>query len=262
MTCTLLHGDCLTEMDKLIRGGQKVDLVLTDVPYGTTACKWDNIIPFEDMWKCLDGITYETSPILLFGTQPFITELIHSNINNFRYTWIWDKHYISNPFMAKKRPLRVHEEICVFYKKSPYYNPIRIPKKIDYDRTSTGERAKQWIEMSSEVFGGTTPKRLYYEDDGTRYPQSIISHISSQANECQNAKRVHPTQKPVELLSYFINTYTKENDIVLDFTMGCGSTGVACLQTNRNFIGIELEEKYYKIAQERCREYQSKLIME
>ena len=259
MTVKLIHGDCLEEMDKLIGGGQKVDLILTDPPYGTTACKWDSIIPFDAMWNCLNGITNETTPILLFGTSPFSAELIHSNLNNFKYNLIWDKHFISNPFMANKRPLRVHEEINVFYKKQPVYNPQRVPKKIDYDRTSDGDKAKEWKGGTSEVFGGTTPKRLYYIDDDTRYPQTIISHYSSQADECQNEKRVHPTQKPVALLEYLIKTYTKENDTVLDFTMGSGSTGVACLQTNRNFIGIELDEKYYNIAKKRCSEYQSKL---
>lgn len=261
MSCKLIHGDCLTEMDRLIGGGQKVDLVLTDVPYGTTACKWDNIIPFEDMWKCLDGITYETSPILLFGTQPFISELIHSNIHHFKYNLIWDKHSISNPFLSKKQPLRVHEELAMFYKKQPYYNPQRIKQKYGDDRTRTSDKAKQYKDSHSDIFGGKTPRSHFYIDDGTRLPQTIISEFPCQMEECVNNKRVHPTQKPVALLKWLIQNYTKENDTVLDFTMGSGSTGVACLQTQRNFIGIELDEKYYNIAKERCSEYQSKLIM-
>lgn len=262
MSCTLIHGDCLEEMDKLIDDGVKVDLVLTDPPYGTTACKWDTIIPLEEMWERLNQITYPTSPILIFATQPFLTELIHSNIKNFKFNWIWDKHYVSTPFMKEKRPLRVHEEIAVFYKKQPFYNPQRIPKKVYGDRTCTSEYAKKVTIQHSEIHGGSGPRTHWYVDDGTRFPQTIISHFSSQANECQNAKRVHPTQKPVELLKYLINTYSKDNDTVLDFTMGSGSTGVACLETARNFIGIELDEKYYNIAKERCRNYQSKLIIE
>ena len=237
-----------------------MDLVLTDPPYGTTACKWDNIIPFEEMWNCLDKITNETTPILLFGTQPFISELIHSNIKHFKYNLIWDKHSISNPFLAKKQPLRVHEELAMFYKKQPYYNPQRVPQRWGGDRTRTSDSAKQWNEIHSEVFGGEILRSHYYIDDGTRLPQTVIAQFPCQMEECVNNKRVHPTQKPVALLKWLIQNYTKENDTVLDFTMGSGSTGVACLQTNRNFIGIELDEKYYNIAKERCKNYQSKLI--
>ncbi len=259
MNCTLIHGDCLEEMDKLIRGGQKVDLVLTDPPYGTTACKWDTIIPFDKMWDCLNGLTHDTTPICLFATHPFLAELIHSNLKDFKFNWIWDKHCVSSPLIVKYQPLRIHEEIAVFYKKQPYYNPIKIPRKHG-ERNRVSEKDKIFRETPSELFGGSFKRRHYYEDDGFRYPQSIITEFSSQMEECVNNFRVHPTQKPVALLEYLIKTYTKENDTVLDFTMGSGSTGVACLQTNRNFIGIELDEKYYNIAKERCKEYQSRLI--
>ena len=259
MTCRLINGECIEEMQKLIDDGVKVDLVLTDPPYGTTACKWDNIIPFEDMWKCLDGITYETSPILLFGTQPFISELIHSNIHHFKYNLIWDKHSISNPFLSKKQPLRVHEELAMFYKKQPYYNPQKVPQRWGGDQTRVSDADKKWHIHHSNVFGGKTPRSRYYVDDGTRLPQTIISQFPCQMQECVNNKRFHPTQKPVALLKWLIKTYTNENDLVLDFTMGSGSTGVACNETNRNFIGIELDENYYQIAKERCKTYQTKL---
>ena len=252
MSCTLIHGDCLEEMDKLIDEGVKVDLVLTDVPYGTTACKWDNIIPFEDMWKCLDGITYETSPILLFGAEPFSSELRMSNLQNYKYDWIWNKGFSSNFLQAKFQPLNPYEIISVFYKQQPYYNPIKWHQKKEKIRNRTGGYVNGSIGLSKSM-----PKKDYI-DDGTRYPLRIIE-MSGITDETSKSKRVHPTQKPVKLLEYLIKTYTKENDTVLDFTMGSGSTGVACLQTNRNFIGIELDENYYNIAKERCSNYQSKL---
>ena len=259
MTCTLIQGDCLEVMQDLIDDGVKVDLVLTDPPYGTTACKWDNVIPFDKMWECLDGITNETSPILLFGTQPFMSELIHSNIKNFKFNFIWDKHSVSNPFLSKKMPMKVHEEIAVFYKKQPTYNPQRVPQRWGGDQTRVSDADKKWHIHHSDVFGGKTPRSRYYVDDGTRLPQTIISQFPCQMEECVNNKRFHPTQKPVKLLEWLIKNYTNEDDLVLDFTMGSGSTGVACLETNRNFIGIELDEKYYNIAKERCSNYQTKL---
>ena len=249
----LFNGDCLKVMQDLIDDDIKVDLVLTDPPYGTTACKWDSIIPFEPMWDCLEGITNPTTPILLFGTQPFMTELIHSNLTNFKYNLIWDKQVVNNPMLCKKRPLRVHEEIAIFYKKQPYYNPQRVPRRFG-DQTRVGKSAEKITMIGADSTVGEHWCQRLYIDDGTRYPQSIIHHINSQANECNNINRYHPTQKPVTLLKWLIQNYTKENDTVLDFTMGSGSTGVACQETNRNFIGIELDTKYYEIAEQRIKE--------
>lgn len=254
----LIQGDCLEEMKKLADDGVKVDMVLTDPPYGTIACKWDTVIPFDEMWDCLNQITKERTPILLFGVNPFLAELIHSNLKNFKYNFIWDKHSNSSPFLAKVQPLRVHEEIAVFYNKAPYYNPQRVPRKWG-DRSRLSENDKKWKETYSKTLDMVYLTNHYYEDDGTRYPQTIISHISSQIAEANRVNRLHPTQKPVALLKWLIKNFTKENDTVLDFTMGSGSTGVACLETNRNFIGIELDEKYYNIAKERCSSYQTKL---
>lgn len=258
---TLLNGDCITEMQKLIDKDINVDLVLTDPPYGVTDNKWDNIIPFKPMWDCIKNIKRnEKTPILLFGTQPFMSELIHSNIKNFKFNFIWDKHSVSNPFLSKKMPMKVHEEIAVFYKKQPTYNPQRVSQRWGDNRTRTSDSAKQWKDSHSDIFGGKTPRNHYYVDDGTRLPQTIIAEFPCQMEECVNSKRVHPTQKPVKLLEWIIMNYTKEDDIVLDFTMGSGSTGVACQNTNRNFIGIELEEKYYHIAKDRLKETQTRLI--
>ena len=259
MTCRLINGECIEEMQKLIDDGVKVDLVLTDPPYSTTACKWDTIIPFKPMWECITQLSNPNTPTVLFATQPFITELIHSNISNFKYNLIWDKHSISSPFLGKYMPNRVHEEIAVFYKKRPTYNPQRVPQRHGGDRTRTSEADMKFTDSYSDCYGVTTKKRHYYIDDGKRQPQSIISQFPCQMQECVNNKRFHPTQKPVALLKWLIKTYTNKNDLVLDFTMGSGSTGVACNETNRNFIGIELEEKYYQIAKERCKTYQTKL---
>ena len=258
MSCTLIHGDCLVEMDKLIRGGQKVDLVLTDPPYSALICDWDNIIPFKEMWNCLNQITKETSPILLFSNDVFGAELKLSNPDYYKYQWVWNKEFSSNFMQAKLRPLIPLEYINVFYRKQPIFNPQRRAKTIDYDATRTSESDKKTKVNHTNAVYGTCYHRRFYEDDGTRYPINLIT-VNSQQNECNNSNRVHPSQKPIELLEYFIKTYTNENDTVLDFTMGSGSTGVACLQTNRNFIGIELDENYYNIAKKRCSEYQSKL---
>lgn len=256
----LIHGDCIEEMQKLIDEGIKVDLILTDPPYGTTDCKWDSIIPFEPMWDCINKLSYDTTPTLLFASQPFLTKLIYSNIKDFKFNFIWDKHIAANPFLTKYMPSKVHEEIAVFYKKQPYYNPQKVPQKYGENRTRNSKNAMELKKNNSELFKSVAEISSYYIDDGFRLPQSIISFFPSQMGECHNNNRVHPTQKPVALLKWLILNYTKENDLVLDFTMGSGSTGVACLETNRDFIGIELEEKYYNIAKERCREYQSRLM--
>ena len=250
----LYNGDCLEVMQSLIDNGVKVDMVLTDVPYGTTACKWDSIIPFDEMWKCLDNLTYEDTPILLFGSEPFSSALRMSNIKNFKYDWVWYKNTTSGFPFAKYQPLRNHEMISVFYKKRPYYNPIKEERDLN-EASKKRYEYKFDGEYKTEVYGLTAQKngRLM---ENKRYPTTI-----KRFNSVPNSKgRLHPTQKPTDLLEYLIKTYTKENDTVLDFTMGSGSTGVACQNTNRNFIGIELDKEYYDIAVGRCKEHQTRLI--
>lgn len=261
MTCELIHGDCLEEMDKLIRRGQKVDLILCDLPYGTTSCNWDNIIPFEPMWKCINELSHLTTPSVLFGSEPFSTQLRNSNLKNYRYDWIWSKSNPASVGIGKYQPMRYHEVISVFYKKFGQYYPQMIKR--------TSPRIKQAIKNDYE-FNSNTPDSVMSgcrndtKNHSTKYdpnyklPSSILSFNTLKGGSKEKVD--HPTQKPVKLLEYLIKTYTKENDTVLDFTMGSGSTGVACLQTNRNFIGIELDEKYYNIAKQRCSNYQSKLI--
>ncbi len=259
MSCTLIHGDCLVEMDKLIDEGVKVDLVLTDPPYGTTACKWDSIIPFDEMWSRLKQLTNLTSPIVLFGSEPFTSQLINSNLTDFRYNWIWVKDKSPSFGIAKYQPMRYHEVISVFYRKAGQYYKQMMPR--------TSPRIKQAQKNNYNFKTGhhegimvgakniKNPSSKF--DPNWKNPSSVLRFniVTSNSKE----KVAHPTQKPVSLLSYLIKTYTEEGGAILDFTMGSGSTGVACLQTNRNFIGIELDENYYNIAKERCREYQSKL---
>ena len=261
----LIHGDCLEEMGKLIDNEVKVDLVLTDVPYGTTKCKWDNIISFDEMWDCIHKLSKPTTPCLLFCDEPFSSRLRLSNLKEYKYDWLWIKEGASNIFNAKRRPLKYHENIAVFYKEQCKFYPERIMIPRLSRRVEQGQRTG-WVgvsEAKSQVSGDGTRTGKYisnvseYDKDWKNPSQHIFfSRVKANSHE----KVDHPTQKPIKLLEHLIRAYTDDGDTVLDFTMGSGSTGVACLQTNRNFIGIELEEKYYNIAKERCKEYQSKLI--
>jgi len=244
MSCTLIHGDCLVEMDKLIEDGVRVDMILTDPPYGTTKCKWDSIIPFEPMWENIKQLRNDNTCICLFGNEPFSSHLRLSNIKEYRYDWIWHKTKCSNFLNAKKQPFFKTENISVFYKRLPNYNP-QMEKGKPYT-------IKEHYYNTSQQEYGTNNYRVSCVNKGERYPSTLIKFSN-------NSNKNHPTEKPVHLLEYLIKTYTNEDSLVLDFTMGSGSTGVACLQTNRNFIGIELDEKYYNIAKKRCSEYQSKL---
>ena len=251
MFCKLIHGDCLEEMDKLIGGGQKVDLILTDPPYGTTACNWDNIIPFDKMWDCIHRLSKERTPTLLFGSEPFSSKLRSSNLNEFKYDWIWDKEVGTNFLNANRTPLPSHEVISVFYRKLPCYNPQKRFVGIKHKSPQTGK-------LSHKTYG-KVKERTPWVDDGYRFPLTVL-RCNKYKTEASNSTNIHPTQKPVKLLEYFIKTYSNEGDVVLDFTMGSGSTGVACKNLNRDFIGIELDEDYYNIAVERCNEYQSRLV--
>ncbi len=235
----LFQGDCLEVMDRLIEKEVKFDAIITDPPYGTTACKWDAIIPFDDMWERLNKLIKENGAIVLFGSQPFTSELIHSNLEMYRYNWIWDKHIARGMHQAKYQPMRLHEDICIFSKQYPFnYYPIKIPR----DKPIT---VKNYIKNSD----GTTGK---YKDNTKSYtytdknPVSIITGCWE-----ANKGKLHPTQKPVSLMEYLINTYTNENELILDFTCGSGTTLLASRNLKRKCIGIELEEKYCEIAKNR-----------
>lgn len=236
----LYHGDCLEIMDRIIENNIKVDMILCDLPYGTTMAKWDVIIPFDKMWQRINLLMKNNGAIVLFGTQPFTSELIHSNIKKFKHQWIWNKANGTNFMKLKYQPNKIHEDIVVFEKngeKVNYY-PIMTKGKM---RTKGNNKA-----YTPETFSNHTKTKT---KNDLYYPKSILEF--SNAGRTGKSKKVHPTQKPVELLEYLIKTYTLEGETVLDFTMGSGSTGVACQNTNRNFIGIELDEKYFDIAKDR-----------
>ena len=236
----LLHGDCLIEMDKI--EDKSVDMILCDLPYGTTACKWDTVIPFEPLWEQYKRVIKDNGAIVLFGSEPFSSNLRMSNIGMYRYDWIWEKSKAGNFMNVKTQPQKIHEDILVFYKDNSTYNP-QMEDSVRISSRNKGKRANANIL-------GTSFDKPEYIDDGKRFPYSI-QFYSNQSGELNNVHRLHPTQKPVALLEYLIKTYTNEGETVLDNCMGSGSTGVACKNTNRNFIGIELDEDYFNIAKER-----------
>lgn len=240
----LFNGDCLEVMDKLIEEGVKVDAVITDPPYGTTACKWDVVIPFEEMWKRLTQITKDDGAIVLFGSEPFSSLLRCSNLKMYKYDWVYHKSQATNFLNAKKQPLRNHENVMVFYKRQPTYNPQMTVGK-PYVTISGG--------CSNSVTDDVTICRGGYKtvNEGVRYPLSVLPRMNVENS-------LHPTQKPVRLLEYLVSTYTNEGDTVLDFTMGSGTTGVACANLKRNFIGIDKDTEYFEIAYERIKKFLTK----
>jgi site-specific DNA-methyltransferase (adenine-specific) len=238
MKYELYNGDCLEVMDKLIEKGVKVDYILTDPPYGTTTCKWDSVIPFDDMWRRVNKLIKDDGAIVLFGSQPFTSLLVASNIKNFRYEIIWEKEQAVNFAFQKKQIGKVHENICVFYQKQPTYNP---QMREGFKPQRTGSEMN--VLSHSRIIGGRNQR----EGKTDRYPISVVKFN-------RDRLRLHPTCKPIKLLEFLIKTYTDENETVLDFTMGSGSTGVACMNTNRQFIGIELDKNYFEIAEKRIKE--------
>jgi len=230
---TLLLGDCLDLLPTLT--DNSVDMVLVDLPYGTTACKWDSIIPLDKLWKQYNRICKKDGAMVFTAAQPFTTILAASNLENFRYEWIWEKPQGTNPMNAKVMPLKSHENILIFYRKKPVYNP-----QMWYSTPYSGFSSN--TSKIGEVYGSAKSKHRD-NPEGSRYPKTVLKF--------KQEKGLHPTQKPVEMMEYLIKTYSNEGDVVLDNTMGSGTTGVACVNTNRNFIGIEMEENYYKIAEQR-----------
>jgi site-specific DNA-methyltransferase (adenine-specific) len=240
----LLHGDCLELMKDI--PDKSIDAIITDPPYGTTACKWDAAIPFEPMWKELNRIIKDNGAIVLFGSQPFTSALVMSNPKMFKYELIWDKISGKDFYQAKKRPLKQHENIMIFYKNFATYNP----QMTNANKKNIRNRIKNYTKPQSNTIYGNIKKYVSNKNELKRYPGSIFVH-SYQANELHYSKRLHQTQKPILLIEYLVKTYTNENDTVLDFTMGSGTTGVACKNLNRNFIGIEKDDNYFKIASDR-----------
>ena len=243
----LRKGDCL-EVMKTIPDGS-IDAIITDPPYGTTQCKWDSVIDFDLMWEQLNRIIKPNGAIVLFGSQPFTSAMIMSNPKMFKYSWTWDKNKPTGHLNAKKQPLRVIEDICVFYKKQCVYNPVLIDREKKNIRNTDYTPNKEGINTY-----GKTRKNFKYNEGRTipinkGYPRNYLKFIGVGTNS--KNKRLHSTQKPIELMEYLIKTYTNENETVLDFTMGSGSTGVACVNTNRNFIGIEMDDNYFEVATKR-----------
>lgn len=228
---TLIQGDCIDVMKKI--ENNSIDLILCDLPYGVTKNKWDVVIPFDKLWAEYNRIIKSNGAIILFGSQPFTTLLISSNMKYFRYSLVWEKNKFSDFLNAKRKPMKTNEDICIFYKKQPTYN-IQYWYSTPYKRWNTQEAVNKQTN-----YGGH--KENVAESDGKRLPTTVLKF-----NRVERPK--HPTQKPVELLEWLIKSYSHENDIVLDNCMGVGSTGIAARNLNRNFIGIELEEKYFSQA--------------
>jgi site-specific DNA-methyltransferase (adenine-specific) len=238
MPINLILGDCIEKMKEF--PSHSIDLVLTDPPYGTTQCKWDSVIPFDLMWEQLLRIIKDNGAICLFGSEPFSSRLRISNIEMFKYDWIYQKNKTTGFLNAKRQPLNDNELISVFYKKQCIYNPQKTKAEKVYKR---GHVKK----TKCDCYG---VERNYFQiDDGLRYPTRIIYF-----NNNKTSQQFHPTQKPIDLLEYLIKTYTNPNDTVLDFTMGSGSTGIACQNLNRSFIGIENDREYFDIAQKRIKD--------
>jgi len=242
----LIQGECLEEMAKL--PDKSIDMILCDLPYGTTDVSWDTIIPFPELWEQYERIITNTGAIVLTAANPFSAKLICSNLPLFRYEIIWDKVNRATGYAnARKQPMRIHENILVFYKRSPIYNP----------QMGTGKPFKSKPSKSpvAEVYakGGLTG--VSQENHGTRFPNSILRVKASDGKKSQ-----HPTQKPVALCEWLIKTYTVEGQTVLDNCMGSGTTGVAAVNTGRNFIGMEMTSKFYRIARDRISEAQTGIV--
>lgn len=247
----LFCGDCLEIMDELISRNIKVDAIICDPPYQISACKWDKIIPFVPMWDRINKLIKEHGVIVLFGSEPFSSGLRMSNIKRYKYDWKWNKLNGGNPLIAKYRPLGVFEDIMVFGNDKINYYPIMVEAKKENKRPRDRSYKKK-TDLLSGIKSGEF-KSSENHNENLRYPKNEI-RIDSRKGELNPLNRLHPTQKPVELMEYLIKTYTVEGEIVLDFCMGSGSTGVACKNLNRSFIGIELDKSYFEIAQKRIME--------
>jgi site-specific DNA-methyltransferase (adenine-specific) len=230
-----IHGDCLEEMPKL--ADKSIDMILCDLPYGTTACKWDTIIPFEPLWEQYKRLIKDNGAIVLFGQEPFSSLLRNSNLSDYKYDWYWQKERITNVFQVKRRPGKVIEPISVFYTSQPIYH---YEKTKHYGKLVKNKPAGNHTKTSALNELKVTP----YDDDGTRYPIQLL-------NFNRDLDKLHETQKPVALFEYLIRTYTNEGDTVLDNCAGSGTTGIAALHTKRNAILIEKDEQYFNAAKER-----------
>lgn len=238
---TLYHGDCLDVMATLEAGS--FDAIIADLPYGTTACRWDTVIPFEPLWAQYKRLIKPRGAIVLFGSQPFTSALVMSNPKWFKYAWVWEKSKASNFLLARKQPMKVHEDVLVFCDGAPIYYPQKTAGE-----PYSGEKRAGKKGSNTDVFNAVpNPAKRAGSKDGSRFPRTVQYFVTAEAE----GTTIHPTQKPVALLEYLIRTYTNEGETVLDNVMGSGTTGVACIQTGRRFVGIEKEAAYFDIAKRR-----------
>lgn len=233
----LYNGDCIEVMRQLIDDGVKVDAIIADIPYGIHNNKFDTVIPFDEMWDCLTKLLVKKGNIVLFGSGLFTVDLINSNRKLYRYSMVWEKSKCGSPLTAKYMPLKKHEDVIVFGESASYYEPQMTEGK-PYKRKYTPNKVNN---LKYGVKGVST------NNSGTRHPSTVLRYQQKWRRQDQ----IHPTQKPVELMEFLVKSYCPEGGVVLDFTMGSGSTGVACTNTNRGFIGVELEENYFNIAKKR-----------
>ena len=243
----LRKGDCLEVMQDI--PDKSIDAIIADLPYGTTQCKWDSIIDLDLLWEQYERVIKDNGAIVLTATQPFSSFLVMSNIKIFKYEWIWQKSHPTGHLNSKKQPLRQHESILVFYKKQSTYNPQMIKKSYLDKRTNSG------ADVRADIYNDF--KKVKRHIDVTEGFPKTIQYFATPFKGGEGG--LHPTQKPVKLMEYLIKTYTNESETVLDNTMGSGTTGVACINTNRNFIGIELDKDYYEMAKQRLINHQKQL---
>jgi len=243
-TNVIYNEDCLEGMKRI--PDNSIDMILADLPYGTTACKWDSIIPLDKLWKQYKRIIKDRGAIILTASQPFTTKIISGNMEWFKYEWLWIKDKPSNFMLAKKQPMKYHENILVFYKNQSTYNP-QMEKRLEKNKRDNKPRLNKNNICDTELY--------CEESKGNR---DVIFPKSYQKFNKERSKEKHPTQKPVALFEYLIKTYTNENEIVLDNVIGSGTTAVACLKTNRKFIGFEKEKEYYNIALKRIGKFDKK----
>ena len=244
----IYNEDCLEGMKRM--PDKSVDMILCDLPYGTTACKWDTIIPFEPLWEQYERVIKDNGAIVLTASQPFTSALVMSNPKMFRYEWIWEKDNHTNFLNIKKQPAKRHENIAVFYKRQPTYNPQMWEGKPSH---STGSQIGKKVRR--EFLGGEFEIKTA-PNGNLKYPTSI-----QKINNVSRGKNIHPTQKPVALFEYLIRTYTNEGDTVLDNCMGSGTTAIACINTDRQYIGFELDETYHKLSLERIESHKQQLSL-
>ncbi len=242
----IYNEDCLIGM--LDIPDKSIDCIICDLPYGTTPCNWDKMIPCEKLWEQYERIIKDNGAICLFGQEPFSSLLRVSNINLYRYDWYWQKERLTNVFQVKRRPGKVIETISVFYKKQPVYNP----QKFEHEGPRVSNKIGDNARFSITQMGESKVRPLEYKDDGTRYPLQIIKI----KRDSMYDTKYHPTQKPVKLIEYLIKTYTNEGDVILDNCMGSGTTAIAAMNTKRKFIGFELDTNYHNISMERIRNYE------